>query len=559
MKNKIILVLLISQTLLVLPIGLFLVKAIPYFQVITAEGELRYIEGNQLPFMFEFDPIGGEVNGSSASITIEDTYGNYFSKILIFNGNFSGGDGGVIKGTCELEIIPQPSGFINNACFWEGYLYADGHGEGIIWEVWQDQTNTGQWVVNFSPDEFLNNSSQEESTPQQETKPQEPESTSIITTSTQIPQDIVDTISSEEIIDAITYERQYYFSDFSEFPSTQLLVWDGILVNINLNQFMHPYLQDAYGHKVEIDESGDPIDESYFIESAAVKVIEDNPQVDWDTTLNTLYSKISLVSEKLFTPTSEVVNLSADEPSMSPFYEELVDLFAQQDTLGIDTITDSEQLTVHTEFFTLHTQGITSKLSNTTRIMMNQVLSDTIQSSASRWNETISNGFTKIIQQEFNNSSIVPKEVTDEFYYKVVSVIAEEELNKLAERAGLDPKAAENLANKLRKIGVQEESLAKTLNAVQALRVLGNMADGHTVSTSGVWDKLFSFVDSWVAYRAATEAIINDPDLNMSKEQLHMVQNSIAELDVFEEGVENFAVNQFKDQIIELINEQLEE
>jgi hypothetical protein len=557
MKKKIILVLLISQTLLVLPIGLFMVKALPYFQIITAEGELWYIEGNQLPFMFEFDPNGGEVNGSSASITIEDTYGNYYSKIIIFNGNFSGGDAGVIKGTCELEIIPQPSGFINNACFWEGYLYADGHGEGIIWEVWQDQTNTGQWVVNFSPDEFLNNSSHEESSPQHETKPQEPESTSIISTLTQIPQDTIGTNSSEEIIDAIIYERQYYFSDFSKFPSTQLLVWDGILVNINLNQFMHPYLQDAYGHKVEIDESGNPIDESYFIESAAVKVIEENPQVDWDSVLNALYEKISLVSQQLFSPTTEIVDISVKKPTLSPFYGELVDIFGHNETNGIDT-TDIERLSVQTEFYSLHTLGITSKLSNTTEILMNQVLEDTRQSSASRWNETISNGFKTIIQQEFNNSSIVPKEVTDEFYNKVVSVIAEEELNKLAEKAGLDPKAAESLADKLRKIGVQEESLAKTLNAVQALRVLGNMADGHTVSTSGVWDKLFSFVDSWVAYRAATEAIINDPDLNMSRDQLEMIQNSIEELNVFDEGVENFAVNQFKDQIINLINEQLD-
>ena len=46
------------------------------------------------------------------------------------------------------------------------------------------------------------------------------------------------------------------------------------------------------------------------------------------------------------------------------------------------------------------------------------------------------------------------------------------------------------LENKLRGLGVQESELAKTVNAVQALRVLGNMAEGHTVSTSGTLEQI---------------------------------------------------------------------
>jgi hypothetical protein len=107
---------------------------------------------------FSFNPNGGPVSGSiSGSLRSYDSAGIIFGVREInasLSGTFAGGDGGVINGTMvgqEHRICPtcevKDETLSLNGFGWEGHLYANGTGGGVLFL-------TSQWNATFSAQQF---------------------------------------------------------------------------------------------------------------------------------------------------------------------------------------------------------------------------------------------------------------------------------------------------------------------------------------------------------------------------------------------------------------------
>jgi hypothetical protein len=136
-------------------------------------------------FSFSFYPAGGPVNGSMNCVSKEyDSAGTIVKTQIItvnLSGTFQGGDGGAIIGKmsgqaraiCPICTEPEITASINGQP-WEGFLYANGTGNGNMLR----NTRTGSmvtWSVTFSAQQFQEGLSGSASTTPDSTQSNPPE------------------------------------------------------------------------------------------------------------------------------------------------------------------------------------------------------------------------------------------------------------------------------------------------------------------------------------------------------------------------------------------------
>jgi hypothetical protein len=134
---------------------------------VTATGQMCDASGTYCyPMQFSFDPAGGPVTGSSSGSL--DLSGPGYTAIqntsISMNGTFAGGDGGAVGGTLSVHSVgtlsmpgfPDQSATHDDTGTWEGYLRADGTGDGTVstFSVGEGSAGVGIWSVTYSADEF---------------------------------------------------------------------------------------------------------------------------------------------------------------------------------------------------------------------------------------------------------------------------------------------------------------------------------------------------------------------------------------------------------------------
>ncbi len=545
-------------------------------QLVTAKGTISVFDGVNTPFTLEFNPAGGNASGGIPQVTRRDSESVEVGSIT-YTGTFSGGDGGSVQGTCKVRYectytAPDENGFGNMACQliklakeacdcrWQGRLYADGHGEGTSGCANPGAGGTtqgnvsGNWRVTF-PKGLITGKGAEPAQPADEVPEELPPMEEIPPEETVDENSQPENISRQEIREAIAAVRANAQSGYTRASAGQLITWNGTLVSVHVDPSDRPFFEDLNGNRFNVDENGNPLEEGYEVESPSREVISSHPGVDWNSKVAGFVDRVTPVINSIGLPDWELVRGTFGSPQSSSLYEQIQESVNLPDNLGISELTDSESRTVQVEIYSLQNRGAMQNAAAASKSLISRVLEETASSSA----QSLRTDIARAVVTVGGEKPELPAGVTREFYDRVIHVIGQDKLEELIKETGMDPEAAADLEKKLRALGVRDEKeLARTINAVQAIRVLGNMAKDHTVGTSGAFDKIFTFIDRWTAHRAATEAVINDPELNLSKEQLDMIQKSINELGVFEEGEENFAVNQFMQHIKELIEDQME-
>ena len=462
--------------------------------VVSAQGSINVFEG--APFSFEFESDGGYVQGSVPITEMWETSGEFKHTIqVLYSGTFSGSNGGQIEGTCEISYSCYYTGEEDNDhtdwggdfacalceaaakscdCRWNGTLYNNGQGNGSSWCT-EGQGEfvdmiTGDWQVTF-PASVLSGTSQG-------SQFQHPQVSQAIS-ETKIPIDdmsddscaschssggssqpigapsefnesgetfieIAETnsVSIEELQEAITLEREEINPEFSGRPVARLLQWNGNLVSVNVDENGQPYLEDVNGNGIYIDDHGIPLQEDVTIESNAGEIIQDHPEIDWNPYLDTFNNTLGDLLTTIGSPNMELVQGSGSDPQPSSLLTDLHNTVSDPDALGIEELSEEESQTIQIEDYALYNNGIMSETSDEIDLLMEQVFKETMQSSASRFKEELSQGLTAHIEQVQSEQPQVPIKVTEEFYNNVAVVIGEKKINELVEEVGLDPDAA---------------------------------------------------------------------------------------------------------------------
>ena len=560
------------HAIIVVIIFSLILGGVPYTQAsaqagtITAQWTIHLFDAGDVPFQLEFNPQGGSVTASTTYL-----FEGYMDAKISFSGTFSGGDGGNIQGTCHPECTLKGAAqgglgeeFINLACNscscgWNGVIYAAGYAEGTSWcdnDGAFFKTMMGEWRVSFDPAAFGGGGQ----------APQiQPTAALLATEQTLLEPDADEAVLPDgyalyDLQSAIQNEREEAQPGYEGRRTAHILQWNGKLVSVGVDVSGQAFLEDVYGNCVAVDDNGNPLESDRVLDSPSQDVIEKNPHVNWTEALGIYSMQVDWLLESMENPANELLSGTVKDPHINETYLILDELVANPESLEVDELTDKEFLTLQVEGFSLHMQSTMSDLAKDMQYSSQQMLLTAAEEMDNQVEEQTRQAFNTHLQTLAEEQPGVPVEVTSQFYQDVANIVGADRIRELVEQeTGLDFAAAQELEEKLRALGVQESELTKTVNAIQALRVLGNLSKPHSVATGGAFSKLFTFVERWASYHAAINALAEDTHANMSKEQLEMVQNCLTELNVFPEGQENFAVTQFVEHVQEMIQEKVKE
>ncbi|MBI5714374.1 MAG: PDZ domain-containing protein [Chloroflexi bacterium] len=109
-------------------------------------------------FTLTFNPRGGAVSGSMRYVVTTRTQTSTVvdTTTATLSGTFDGGDGGRISGTASGQSVSSSGGSISFSGSWEGWLRADGSGDGS-WSTsskYLQCTRACVWNVNYSAEAF---------------------------------------------------------------------------------------------------------------------------------------------------------------------------------------------------------------------------------------------------------------------------------------------------------------------------------------------------------------------------------------------------------------------
>jgi hypothetical protein len=298
-------------------------------------------------------------------------------------------------------------------------------------------------------------------------------------------------------------------------PAPRVLTWlGGQLVTVHIDQAGQAYVRDVFGTQTLVDDQGFPAAPPPTARSPSAPVISAHPEAPWGEALAGFGGQVATLLDTWLSAGADLLTATSGAPAQ-PF-QDLLDWFGSPNLSGLPDLGPDESQTVQTEAGALQIGAA------------QQDEGQQLEDLSDAWLEDMEDQMRRFEQETLQDERerLQRAQSLDEASGQLLQALGDRSLTEVERQFGLDPDETQALREMLLQLGADPERAQEMARATQALRVIMNLGADDTISTGGMLDGIMRFVRNMIARDQALGGILDDDGLNMTDEQLSMIQDA---------------------------------